>query len=354
MADVEVLHFVANRVYTFNMNGVTPSPSGYKASDIMEKTGNKHMWTGGLRIVGRGDQNLVLLEHCDDGKSGVYVSVEANNKNVEPVFDSSRFFILRVVNKQSGKVALVALAFNEKNIAYDFKVALRDCQVKDEPKEMIAISTPSLDLGLKEGQTIHVNIKTKKTASTSSTTSSVISPTSSSTSSSSSSSLSLSQFTLAPPNSTPNVRQGNHKKKNSALSPEFSDFDFDSTPSSPFSNVSSPATGTKSSTQNIHDQFGAMNLDFLSSPSANSGSSASSINQKAVSSQIDEFDVFAAVSSASSSSATSSKSVDPFASAFSQSSAANVKAVSTGAQSSNKKKVTDAFSNIGSMDNWNF
>jgi hypothetical protein len=285
------------------------------------------------------------------------VSVEANNKNVEPVFDSSRFFILRVVNKQSGKVALVALAFNEKNIAYDFKVALRDCQVKDEPKEMIAISTPSLDLGLKEGQTIHVNIKTKKTASMSSTTSSVSSPTSSassSTSSSSSSSLSLSQFTLAPPSSTPNVRQGNHKKKNSALSPEFSDFDFDSTPTSPFSNVSSPATGTKSSTQNINDQFGAMNLEFLSSPSANSSSSASSINQKAVSSQIDEFDVFAAVSSTSSSSATSSNSVDPFASAFSRSSAANVKAVSTVAQSSNKKKGTDAFSSIGSMDNWNF
>jgi len=83
---------------------------------------------------------------------------------IEPVTDSSRYFVVRIEDR--GKHAFIGLGFLEKNDAFDFNVALQDHvkYTKQASESKIASklnNQPKLDLSLKEGQTITVNIKTK-------------------------------------------------------------------------------------------------------------------------------------------------------------------------------------------------
>jgi hypothetical protein len=89
----------------------------------------------------------------------------ASERTVEPVIDSSRYFVLTLEDNQTGRRAFLGLGFNERSEAFDFNAALADhkkwLRQQQEAKAMALQwnSQTRLDLSLPPGQTIHVDIK---------------------------------------------------------------------------------------------------------------------------------------------------------------------------------------------------
>jgi hypothetical protein len=96
-----------------------------------------------------------VLEHDPkDGKKGVFAVCEVSKENVEPVMDSSRFFVLKISNG-SGKFALIGLGFNEKNAAFDFKHELSSQNQKQAGAETM-IEVEKQDYTLKAPITVAI------------------------------------------------------------------------------------------------------------------------------------------------------------------------------------------------------
>jgi len=133
--------------------------AGYKAADWDLQ---HPLWTGRLVISSKGDTAYVKME-SNSGEIFAVCPVKDNLiAAIEPVTDSSRYFVVRIEDR--GKHAFIGLGFLEKNDAFDFNVALQDHvkYVKQADSRNASKSNqPKLDLSLKEGQTITVNIKTK-------------------------------------------------------------------------------------------------------------------------------------------------------------------------------------------------
>jgi hypothetical protein len=89
--------------------------------------------------------------------------------SVEPVLDSSRYFVLRIEDG-SGKHAFIGMGFGDRSHAFDFNAALQDFRKHangEKEREQAAVTEssntgPKLDLALKAGQTIKVNIGGKQ------------------------------------------------------------------------------------------------------------------------------------------------------------------------------------------------
>ena len=119
--------------------------------------------------MAKGDDAAVNLV---DANGQIFASapvVQDGPQAVTPVTDSSRYFVLRLVDGASGKHAFIGIAFNAKADAFDFNVALADHkkQVEREIADKEAPTAsgpvqPALDLGFKEGEKITVKIKCKK------------------------------------------------------------------------------------------------------------------------------------------------------------------------------------------------
>lgn len=60
-----------------------------------------------------------LFAQCPYDKTG---------KSVEAVLDSSRYFVLKVVDVKTGKHAYLGMGFQDRGEAFDFQVALQDWQ----------------------------------------------------------------------------------------------------------------------------------------------------------------------------------------------------------------------------------
>jgi adaptin ear-binding coat-associated protein 1/2 len=95
------------------------SAEGYRASNFPKD----HMWAGKLRIVAKGRQASIIL--IDANTNAVFATCPYGEGAVERTVDSGRYFILRIVNAQ-GKHAYIGIAFNERNDAFDFNVALQE------------------------------------------------------------------------------------------------------------------------------------------------------------------------------------------------------------------------------------
>lgn len=150
------------------------SSGGYKCGEWLQ---SDKIWTGRLRVVSLNDACDVRLEDSNTGElfAECHVMPGKRDVTVENVVDSSRYFVLRIDDGR-GKHAFIGLGFAERNEAFDFNVALSDHEkyVKREAEKEESRGSskddspaqPSLDLRLKEGETIRINVKTKPVSGT--------------------------------------------------------------------------------------------------------------------------------------------------------------------------------------------
>jgi hypothetical protein len=139
------------------------------------------IFEGRLRLIAKGELCEIRLEDPSSGELFALVPIPLGQRDicVEPVADSSRYFVLRVEDPTTKRHAFLGLGFNERNEAFDFNVALSDHerQVQRAKEVKVAATTASTgnqdalpatdagllykkqDLSLKEGQTIKINVK---------------------------------------------------------------------------------------------------------------------------------------------------------------------------------------------------
>lgn len=80
---------------------------------------------------------------------------------VQKVLDSGRYFVLRITNQQ-GRHAFIGIAFNERNDAFDFNVALsefrNELEREQNASKFFAEYSNPIDLTLKEGEKIKIKL----------------------------------------------------------------------------------------------------------------------------------------------------------------------------------------------------
>jgi hypothetical protein len=130
---------------------------GYRASDWPKDPS----WSGKLKIVAKGRKAAIFLL---DDKNAIFAVCQASDEGaVERTLDSGRYFVLRITNQQ-GRHAYIGIAFNERNDAFDFNVALSEFRNEVEREEKASKffesnpNNPPLDLSLKSGEKIKIKI----------------------------------------------------------------------------------------------------------------------------------------------------------------------------------------------------
>jgi len=138
------------------------SNAGYRAEgwgDLSEP-----LWKGRMRIMESDEKCIIRLEDPSSGEVFAQSPYDVTGAAVEPVLDSSRYFVLRV--EDGGRKAYIGIGFVERTEAFDFNVALQDytkrqkALLNPEPAESAGTgASPHLpavkkDFSLKEGQSL--------------------------------------------------------------------------------------------------------------------------------------------------------------------------------------------------------
>lgn len=130
---------------------------GHRASDWPKDP----TWTGKLKIVAKGKLAAIIL--MDANNQVFAVCKVTDDAAVERTLDSGRYFVLRITNEQ-GRHAFIGIAFNERNDAFDFNVALSEFKSELEREELANKMSsdvpvgPMKDMSLKEGEKIKIKI----------------------------------------------------------------------------------------------------------------------------------------------------------------------------------------------------
>nr|XP_027194781.1 NECAP-like protein CG9132 [Dermatophagoides pteronyssinus] len=119
-------------------------------------------WNCRLRLIAKGDECFIKLDEKSTGQFFGKCPVDKYpGMSIEPVSDSSRYFVLRLVNEQTNRTAFVGIGFIDRSDSFDLNVALQDhfkiVQMEHKNDE-IEDNGPQLDLKFKEGETIKVNL----------------------------------------------------------------------------------------------------------------------------------------------------------------------------------------------------
>lgn len=118
-------------------------------------------WTGKLKIVAKGKLAGIFL--VDDKNQIFAVCQVTDDSAVERTLDSGRYFVLRITNNQ-GRHAFIGIAFNERNDAFDFNVALSEFKGEVEREEKAAkfgeslSNEPHHDYSIKSGEKIKIKL----------------------------------------------------------------------------------------------------------------------------------------------------------------------------------------------------
>ncbi|CAI4221336.1 unnamed protein product [Auanema sp. JU1783] len=151
---------------------VKPEVFIYKIPPLANNKGHKAVewsldnpdWSGRLKLVGLGKRLELRLEDKTTGAHFATCPIDAHpGLAVEPVSDSSRYFVIRLLQKETGKTVFIGLGFADRGDAFDFNVALQDhfkyVEKSAEFEQNEKNTQPALDLAFKEGQTISINLK---------------------------------------------------------------------------------------------------------------------------------------------------------------------------------------------------
>jgi hypothetical protein len=125
MASIEATIFFSNRIFVYDLRNARNVEQGYRAADY---SSTPHMWAGQLRVNSGQDaegneRNHVILEHdpADAGKNGTFARCEIKPGVIQDAIDSSRYFVLRLDNEQTGQYIMLLIGFPNKAHAFDFK-----------------------------------------------------------------------------------------------------------------------------------------------------------------------------------------------------------------------------------------
>ncbi|CAI9757251.1 unnamed protein product [Fraxinus pennsylvanica] len=131
---------------------------------------NKWAWEGTLKVISRGEECIVRLEDKETGELYARAFLRDGEPHpVEPVIDSSRYFVLRVEENIDGRLrhAFIGIGFRERPEAYDFQAALHDHmkylnkKKTAEEMEQQHQNISSVDYSLKDGETLVLQLKNK-------------------------------------------------------------------------------------------------------------------------------------------------------------------------------------------------
>lgn len=165
MEDYESVLLVIRECFVYRIPPLGSS-KGYKAAEWDVAS---FLWSGRLRVISVGGKKcFIKLEDANTGELFAQCEYREDNNSVEPVIDSSRYFVLRIEDQASGKHAYIGMGFQERSEAFDFNVALQDFtkHLKNETAPKVEYTGPKVDYSWKEGETININIgKLKKSVS---------------------------------------------------------------------------------------------------------------------------------------------------------------------------------------------
>ncbi|CAJ1955131.1 unnamed protein product [Cylindrotheca closterium] len=118
--------------------------------------------TCGLQVERRDNDLFLLFTTESHTKLFALAKCQSNPaRSVEPVMDSSRYFVTHIQNNQ-GKSALIGFGFRERDVAIDLLGNLQQFQ-KSIERELQAKSMKVKEIPkLGEGEKIHVNLGTSK------------------------------------------------------------------------------------------------------------------------------------------------------------------------------------------------
>ncbi|XP_077228824.1 adaptin ear-binding coat-associated protein 1 NECAP-1 [Tasmannia lanceolata] len=166
---VELVLFQVSECYVY-LIPPRKSAASYRAD---EWDVNKWAWEGTLKVISKGEECIIKLE--DKATGELYARAFLRNGEphpVEPVIDSSRYFVLRVEENIGGRLrhAFFGIGFRERPQAYDFQAALHDHmkylnkKKTAEEMEQHYQGSSSVDYSLKEGQTLVLHLNNKGTS----------------------------------------------------------------------------------------------------------------------------------------------------------------------------------------------
>ncbi|XP_031394975.1 uncharacterized protein At1g03900 isoform X1 [Punica granatum] len=164
---VELVLFQVSECYVY-LIPPRKTTASYRAD---EWNVNKWAWEGTLKVISKGEECIIRLEDKATGELYARAFLRSGEPHpVEPVVDSSRYFVLRVEENISGRLrhAFIGIGFRERTEAYDFQAALHDHmkylnkKKTAEEMEQQYQHTSSVDYSLKEGETIVLQLKNQK------------------------------------------------------------------------------------------------------------------------------------------------------------------------------------------------
>ncbi|CAD6909898.1 unnamed protein product [Tilletia controversa] len=183
---VEQVLFVAREAYVYRVPPRS-STAGYRAAEWGDM--EAFLWKGRLRIIAKGEGCDIRLEDKDTGELFAVSPYDMSGAAVEPVLDSSRYFVLRVESEDPSNAAkkrraYIGMGFLDRSESFDFQVALsewvrrtRAAKAGDNASENAdeagssgpsphLPAGPKVDLSLKEGTTFSIKLPAKRNKKT--------------------------------------------------------------------------------------------------------------------------------------------------------------------------------------------
>ncbi|KAI0784369.1 hypothetical protein C8Q75DRAFT_810146 [Abortiporus biennis] len=167
--EIESILYIGREVSVFKIPPLKAN-EGHRAQEWGD-LGNP-LWKGRLRIIERSSGVSIQFEDPTTGELFAKAEYDPAKPCVEAVLDSSRYFVVRVEDKENGRKAYIGMGFLERTDSFDFNVALQDytkrwrsrqnpgAAEENKPSPHIPAG-PKKDYSLKDGQTFSINIPGK-------------------------------------------------------------------------------------------------------------------------------------------------------------------------------------------------